>query len=185
MHNDTTKQFLREAGPAEHICLSIARETLKYVMYFSQNDRILMQNSFFPHYNYLCSALNQISFAERLTGTAQFYLMKSLHLHSSTLKVIENRTSLTHVESTFVFRKPSGILFDVVDMTAYRSMLLFICKVLGLPSAQSQSNPKRLSVCQQSYHKNDPLTLRLKWVSAPNYERSFSRYRQQLRKCLR
>ena len=183
--NDKAKDFLREAGPEEHICLSIARGTFIYLMSFSQYDRRIMQKSMFPHYNYLCLVMNWISLAERLIGTAQSDLMESLLSYSSMFEIIEDRTSPMQFASAFKIQECSVIKFDVVGMAAYRNMLLFICKLLNIPTAQSQSNPKRLSDCRYSYHRSDPLVLVLEWVSAPKYGGSLSSYRRELGKSLR
>ena len=185
LHNDRAKEFLKEAGPVEHIYLSIARGTLVNMLYLNHDDRTIIRDSFVLYYHHLYMIVYQISLAERLIGTAQSNLMESTSSLSFVLEITEGETTRDIHNCEFIFREGSRIIIDVVGMAAYFGMLLFICKVLGLPAAQLQSYPKRLSECRHSYHKNEPLVLGLEWASAPNYGPSFSCYRQELRGCLR
>ena len=184
-HNDRAKEFLKEAGLVEHIYLSIARGTLINMLYLSHDDRTIILDSFVLYYQHLYMIMYQISLAERLIGTAQSNLMESISSLSFVLAMTEDETTRGIPNHEFIFREGSRIIIDVVGMAACFGMLLFICKVLGLPAAQLQSYPKRLSECRHSYHKNEPPVLGLEWVSAPNYGRSFSCCRQELRRCMR
>ena len=185
VHNDRAKEFLKEAGLVEHICLYIARGTLTNMLYCLHANRKITPNSFFVYFDHLCMIMMEISHAERLIGTAQFHLMESFPPLSFVLEVIEDEIARQIPKLAFVSGGASVIIIDVVGMAAYFRMQHFICKVLGLPAAQLQSNPTQLSECRHSYQKNEPLVLGLEWVSAPNYGKSFSCYRQELRKCLR
>lgn len=183
LHNIEAKSFMAAAGlKREHLHLCIARGIFAYLIHLAQEDIWccfdLSPN--LPFYHTLRSALTQVAIVEKLVGTAQTKLMRSLNDHS-----LMPKSLLTAGDEScrvpYVIRGSYKASVDLIPLAANSGMLRYVCEVLDFPALESQrSSSTKLLDFRQFVATEKAVIAGLSWVTTTKHDLHPSDYRQRL-----
>ena len=134
LENNDAKTFLNQNGLIEaQIRLSIARGTLAQLSHFSRgDDEFFNEHGEHPIYSPYLGALHHVSMAEKLLGSAQTKLMRSLDYESLARDYLVTDRRKRRVISLKPFVVTDTVSIDLVGMAAATGMTLYICERLNL-----------------------------------------------------
>ena len=192
--NNEAKSFLSDYGLSEaqlHTC--VARGTLAHLGQHSQGDAVIHEDWPHPMLHPFQNVLVDVSWAERLSGSAQSRFMQSLD-YASLVRgyTVTKNPKLCDWTHEAYWKNGAGTLVDIVGMAAAVGMTIYVCEQLGLSVSSAGYSPSLPDLDKYSTSRARPRCL--SWVRAdestditPRADTLFCPpvNRQALSKCLR